>query len=61
MIFSSSFLREMNYKTALIIKTENLRKTNNLRYSQLIDKYKAEHKKLNMLPVEKLKDLVSEF
>ena len=61
MIFSSAFLREMNFKAALLKKVEALRKTDNVKYSGLVDKYKAQHKKLNFLPVEELKELVGEL
>jgi len=60
-MFTQEFLRNINFKAKLIRKAENLRKTDNVKYSLIVDKYKAGHKKLNMLPVEKLRDLVSEF
>ena len=53
-IFSKEALREMNYKAKLIRKAEGLRKSDNLKYSSLIEKYKVEHGRLYMLPIEKL-------
>ena len=61
MIFSKEALREMNFKTELIRKAEVLRKSDNVRYSKLIEKYKAEHGRLLLLPIEKLKELVGEI
>lgn len=61
MIFSSAFLRELNFKATLLKKVEALRKTDNVKYSGLVDKYEAKYQRLNSLPVEKLKELVGEL
>ena len=61
MIFDQEFLREMNFKAKLIKKTEALRKSDNLKYSSLIEKHKLEHGKLYLLPVDRLKELVGEI
>ena len=51
----------MNLKTELLWKLEALRKSDNLRYSKLVDKHNVEHGRLFMLPVKKLKELVEEI
>jgi len=60
-IFSQEFIREMNYRAKLLRKAEALRKSDNLKYSKLIEKYQVEHRRLYMLPIERLKELVSEI
>ena len=53
-LFTKEALREMNFKAKLIRQTEALRKSDNLKYSSLIEKHKIEHGRLYMLPIEKL-------
>lgn len=60
-MFSDEFLRELNFKADLIRKAEALRKSNNVRYSKLVDKYGAEHKKLKQLSVKDLKAFIEEI
>ena len=60
-IFSKEALREMNFKAKLIRKAEALRKSDNVKYSSLIEKHKVEHGKLYLLPVDRLKGLVEEI
>ena len=61
MIFDQEALREMNFKAKLIRKTEALRKSDNVKYSVLIEKHKAEYGKLYLLPIDRLKELVGEI
>lgn len=61
MIFSKEAIREMNFKAKLLLKLEALRKSDNLTYSALVDKYKVEHGRLYLLPIEKLCELVGEL
>ena len=60
-IFSQEFIREMNYRAKLLRKAETLRKSDNLKYSKLIEKYQVEHGRLYILPIERLKELVEEI
>lgn len=60
-IFDQEALREMNFKAGLLRKAEALRKSDNLTYSKLVEKHKAEHGKLYLLPVDRLKELVGEI
>lgn len=60
-IFSEEFLREMNYKADLLRKLEVFRKSDNLKYSKLVDEHNLQHKRLYSLSVEKLKELVQEL
>ena len=60
-IFSQEFIREMNYRANLLKKAEALRKSDNRRYSKLIEKHRVEHGRLYILPIERLKELVSEI
>jgi len=55
------FMRGVDYRVNLLEKTEALRKSDNLRYSKLIEKYQVEHSKLYLMPVERLKELVKEI
>ena len=59
-VFSQEFIREMNYRAKLLRKAEALRKSDNLKYSKLIEKHQVEHRRLYILPIEKLKALVEE-
>jgi len=60
-LFDQEFIREMNYRANLLKKTEALRKSDNLKYSSLVEKYKAEHGRLYKMPIERLKELVGEI
>lgn len=60
-LFSEEFLREMNIKADLISKIESLRKSDNLQYSKLIDKYKVEHRRLHVLTINKLKMIANDI
>ena len=51
----------MNHKADLLWKLEALRKSDNLKYSKLVDKHNVEHGRLFMLSVDKLKALVGEI
>ena len=51
----------MNLKTELLRKLEALRKRDNLKYSALVEKHELEHRKLYLLPIKKLKELVEEL
>jgi len=55
------FDQEMNYRAGLLRKLETLRKSDNLKYSKLVEKYKVDHGRLYMLPIERLKELVEEL
>ena len=60
-VFSQEFIREMNYRASLIERVEALRKSDNREYSKLIEKHRVEHGRLYILPIERLKELVSEI
>lgn len=60
-IFTKEYIREMNYKASLIRKAEALRKSDNLKYSKLVDTYGGEYRRLYVLSIERLKELVSEL
>lgn len=60
-LFNEEFLRELNFKARLIHKAETLRKSDNIKYSKLVDKYGAQHRKLNYLPIQQLKQLIQEI
>ena len=60
-VFDQEFFREMNFKADLLRKTETLRKSDNLKYSKLVEKHKAKYRKLYLLPIKILKDLVGEI
>lgn len=60
-IFSDEYRREMNVKADLIRKAEAIRKTNNLKYSKVIEKYKAQYQRLHRLPIRRLKIVVEEL
>ena len=57
-VFSNEFLREMNAKANLIRKCEAVRKVDNLKYSKVVEKYKAKYRQLYLLPIKELKILV---
>jgi len=59
-IFSQEFIREMNYRAKLLRKAETLRKSDNLKYSKLIEKHRVEYRRLYILAIEKLKALVED-
>lgn len=61
MIFDQEFIREMNYRAKLLRTTEPLRVTDNIAYSKLVEHYKAEHGRLYMLPIGRLKELVGDI
>ncbi len=60
-IFSEEFLREINLKADLIRKTEALRQSDNFQYSKLIDKHKAEYRRLHVLPIERLRMIANDI
>lgn len=60
-LIPEEFLRELNYKARLLRQAEVLRKSNNVQYSKLCDKYNAEHSKLNRLSINQLKEFVEEI
>ena len=47
-------------RVSLIRKAEALRKSDNLKYSKLIEKHRVEYRRLYILAIEKLKALVED-
>ena len=61
MTFDQEFIREMNYRPKLLKTIEALRKSDNVRYSKLVEHYRGEHGRLYTLPIARLKELVGEI